>query len=171
MGLFNRIRGIIKRPEPPLAERSVFSIGPGDVCEVSMVTYQVIGRTMNQRRRTMLLTLQDGADIRYLLVEERENIVYSLYNSIDGRLDSIAEVPMTLELDDRIYHLEEQYVDWIATTGKTPFPRGGEQSVWQFQSDDCKLMRIEWQEGRFMLYEGEDVLSADVEILWGSSAT
>lgn len=170
MGLWSRVRGIMKRPEPPIAERSVYEIGPGDVCEVSMVTYQVIGRTSNQRRRSALITLQDGSDIRYLLIEDREAIAYSLYTSIDGRLDSFHEVPMTLELDGRVFHLEEQFVDWIATVGKTPFPRAGEQSVWQFQSDDRKLMRIEWVDGRFMLYEGEDILAADVEVLWGSSA-
>ncbi len=30
------------------------------------------------------------------------------------------------------------------------------------------LLRIEWQDGRFMLYEGEDVLPADVRFLRGS---
>ncbi|GKU76283.1 DUF4178 domain-containing protein [Paenibacillus sp. L3-i20] len=168
MSIFQRLRGIIKRHEPPIAERSVLTIGPGDACEVSMVTYQVIGRTLNERRKTIMLTLQDGADLRYLLIEDRETTVYSLYSPIDGRLDSITEVPMTLEMDDRTYHLEEQYNDTISSTGKTPFMYGGEQAVWQFQSDDRKLMRIEWQEGRFMLYEGEDILSADVEILRGS---
>ncbi|MCR2803502.1 DUF4178 domain-containing protein [Paenibacillus soyae] len=168
MGLFGRIRGIMKRPEPPIAERSVFEAGPGDVCEVSMVTYQVTGRTSNQRRRTTLLTLQDGSDIRYLLVEDREAIAYSLYTAIDGRLDSFTEVPMTLELDGRVFHLEEQYADYITTVGKTPFPRPGEQSVWQYQSDDRKLMRIEWLDGRFMLYEGEDILPADARFLFGA---
>ncbi|WP_168119704.1 DUF4178 domain-containing protein [Paenibacillus sp. HB172176] len=165
MGIFNRIRGIMKRPEPPIAERSIFTIGPGDVCEVSMITYQVIGRTQNKRRGTIMLTLQDGADMRYLFIEERESTQYSLYNDIDGRLDSITEVPTTLELDDRVYYMEEQYTDFIITEGKTPFMRGGEQSAWQYQSDDRKLMRIEWLEGRFMLYEGEEILPADVEVL------
>ncbi|MBH5319980.1 DUF4178 domain-containing protein [Paenibacillus sp. GSMTC-2017] len=167
MSLFQRLRGIIKRSELPIKEQSILTIKPGDVCEVSLITYQVIGRTSNARRRTIMLTLQDGSELKYLQIEDRETVAYSLYSPIDGRLDSIVEVPMTLEMDGRTYHLEEQYNDHIAAIGKTPFTNGGEQAIWQFQSDDRKLMRIEWQEGRFMLYEGEDILPADVEVLRG----
>jgi hypothetical protein len=168
MSLFKRIKNILQKPEPVQQERSILTLGPGDVCDVSLITYQVIGRTQNVRRNSVVLTLQDGADIRYLLIEEREKTVYALYNPIDGRLDSIEEVPTTLELDDRTYYLEEQYSGFISSVGKTPFSSGGEQSVWQFQSDDMKLLRIEWLEGRFVLYEGESVLPADVQVIRGS---
>lgn len=168
MSLFKRIKNILQKPEPVQQERSILTLGPGDVCDVSLITYQVIGRTQNVRRNSVVLTLQDGADIRYLLIEEREKTVYALYNPIDGRLDSIEEVPTTLELDDRTYYLEEQYSGFISSVGKTPFSSGGEQSVWQFQSDDTKLLRIEWLEGRFVLYEGESVLPADVQVIRGS---
>lgn len=167
MSLFKRIRGIVKRPEAPIAPRSIMTTGPGDVCEVSLVSYEVAGCVRNVRRRTVMLTLQDGAEHRYLLIEEREQLYYYLYTPIDGRLDSIAEVPMTLELDGRMFHMEEQYYDQVATVGRTPFMNGGEQSVWQYQSDDGKLLRIEWLGGRFMLYEGEDILPADVRVLHG----
>ncbi|MDF2834614.1 MAG: hypothetical protein K0Q63_254 [Paenibacillus sp.] len=169
MSIFKRIKGIMKRPEPQAAPRSILATGPGDVCEVSLVTYQVIGRVLNSRRRTTMLTLQDGAELTYLLVEERETNAYSIFSPIDGRLDSITEVPMTLELDGRTYHLEEHYAEYVTTMGKSPFMQGGEQSVWRFQSDDRKLLRIEWLEGRFMIYEGEDVLPADVEVLEGKA--
>jgi hypothetical protein len=158
----------MRKPEPVQKERSILTLGPGDVCDVSLITYQVIGRTHNVRRNSVVLTLQDGADIRYLLIEERERTVYALYTPIDGRLDSIEEVPTTLELDDRTYHLEEQYSGFITSVGKTPFLSGGEQSVWQFQSDDMRLLRIEWLDGRFVLYEGESVLPADVQVIRGS---
>ncbi|MDQ6420030.1 DUF4178 domain-containing protein [Paenibacillus sp. LHD-117] len=167
MSLFKRIKGIMKRPEPPIVQRSILATGPGDVCEVSLVTYQVIGRVMNSRRRTTMLTLQDGAELRYLLIEERENNEYSLFSPIDGRLDTITEVPMKLELDGRMFHMEEHYAEYVTTAGKSPFMQGGEQSVWRYQSDDRKLLRVEWMEGRFMIYEGEDVLPADVEVLQG----
>jgi len=168
MSIFKRIRQILSKPEAPLVERSILTIGPGDICEVSLVTYQVTGRTQNQRRSTVVLTLQDGANLRYLVIEDREKTNYSLYHPIDGRLDSIEEVPMTLELEGRVFHMEEQYTGYIVTTGKTPFMQGGEQSVWQYQSDDMKLLRVEWLDGRFMLYEGEDVLQADVHVIRGS---
>jgi len=165
MSLFQRIRRILSKPEPPLVEPTILTIGPGDFCEISMVTYQVIGRTHNARRAACVLTLQDGIDLRYLWIEERERVSYAIYKPIDGRLDSIDEVPTTLDLDGRKYHLEEQYSGYITTVGKTPFMQGGEQSVWQYQSDDSKLLRLEWLDGRFMFYEGEDVLSADVEVI------
>jgi hypothetical protein len=168
MSLFKRIKNLMQKPEPVQKERSILTLGPGDVCDVSLVTYQVIGRTQNIRRSSVVLTLQDGAEIRYLLIEERERTVYALYKPIDGRLDSIEEVPTTLELDDRTYHLEEQYSGFITSIGKTPFMSGGEQSVWQFQSDDMRLLRIEWLDGRFVLYEGESVLPADVQVIRGS---
>ncbi|SFS60735.1 DUF4178 domain-containing protein [Paenibacillus sp. BC26] len=168
MSLFKRIKNIMAKPEPAKVEKSVLTIGPGDVVEVSLVTYQVVGRLHNRQRNLIVLTLQDGSAIQYLTIEERERTEYALYNSIDGRLDSVEEVPTELELDDRVFHLEEQYSGLVTATGKTPFVQGGEQYVWQYQSDDMKLLRIEWQDGRFMLYEGEDVLPADVRVLRGS---
>lgn len=169
MNLFKRIQNIMKRPEPPLPEKTVYTIGPGDMCEVSMTMYEVIGRTVNQRRGTVMLTLKDGASLRYLLIENRESTEYSLYAEIDGRLDSIHEVPTNLELDGRMFYLEEQYSGYLTTSGKTPFMQGGEQSVWQYQADDRKLLRIEWLEGRFMLFEGDHILAADVSVLRGGS--
>jgi len=165
MSLFKRVKQIWAKPEPVKAEPSILQIGPGDVCEVSLITYQVIGRTQNRQRNLIVLTLQDGTAIRYLTIEEREKTVFALYEPIDGRLDSADEVPTILELDERTFHLEEQYSGMISAAGKTPFMQGGEQYVWQYQSDDMKLLRIEWQDGRFMLYEGEDILPADVQVL------
>ncbi|MFD0713737.1 DUF4178 domain-containing protein [Paenibacillus sp. GCM10027626] len=167
MSIFQRLKRVFAKPQPLKAAPSVLTIGPGDVCEVSLVTYQVVGRTQNRQRNLIVLTLQDGSQIKYLTVEERERTVFALYEPIDGRLDAVDEVPTVLELDDRTYHLEEQYSGFITAAGKTPFVQGGEQYVWQFQSDDMKLLRIEWQDGRFMLYEGETVLPADVRVLRG----
>jgi hypothetical protein len=168
MGLFKRIKNILAKPEPLKPDKSNLTIGPGDVCEVSLVTYQIVGRTQNRKRNLIVLTLQDGSYNRYLTIEEREQTTYALYSPIEGRLDSVEEVPTELELDGRTYHLEEQYSGFIAAVGRTPFVQGGEQYVWQYQSDDMMLLRIEWQDGRFMLYEGEDVLPADVRFLRGS---
>ncbi|HTG71726.1 MAG TPA: DUF4178 domain-containing protein [Candidatus Udaeobacter sp.] len=167
MSLFKRIKNLITPVEPPIVEKSVMTLSPGDICEVSLVTYNVTGRTHNRARNAIVLTLQDGISIRYLTIEERERTMYALYDPIDGRLDSVEEVPTILELDDRTYHMEEQFSGLITAIGKTPYMQGGEQHVWQYQSDDMKLLRIEWQNGRFMLYEGESVLPADVRVLRG----
>ncbi len=168
MSLFTRIKNLLKKPEPPKADKSPLTLGPGDICEVSLVTYQVTGRTKPMSRNAVFLTLRDGNSIQYLYIEEREKTSFSLYSAIDGRLESVDEVPTTIELDGRAYHLEEQYAGNVTAAGHTPFGKSGEQHVWQFQSDDRKLLRIEWQDGRFMLYEGESVLPADVQILRGS---
>jgi len=167
MSMFKRIRNIFAKPEAPLKERGILDIGPGDICEVSMVTYEVTGRTQNARRKAVVLTLRDGANLSYLVIEEREENKYALYHPIDGRLDSIQEVPTTMDLDGTVYHLEEQYNGHVSTTGRTPFMQGGDQSVWQYQSDNMKLLRIEWMDGRFMLYEGEDIPPADVRVIRG----
>ncbi|MFC5701559.1 DUF4178 domain-containing protein [Cohnella faecalis] len=169
MSLFKRVKNIFKSPEPLKAERSVLSLGPGDICEVSLVTYQVSGRTKPMNRNAVWLTLRDGADIRYLSVEERAETKFGLYAAIDGRLDSVDEVSTEIELDGTHYYLEEQYSSNIVQAGQAPFSSsGGELYVWQFQSDGRKLLRVEWQDGRFMLYEGESVLPADVEWLRGN---
>jgi hypothetical protein len=168
MSLLKRVANLFKKPEPPKPEKSILTVGPGDVVEVSLVTYQVTGRTRHSHRNAAFLTLQDGNQIRYLHIEERERTEYELYTPIDGRLDSFDEVPTTIELEGTFYHLEEQYSGEVSVAGKTPFPAAGEQYVWQFQSDDRKLLRIEWQDGRFMLYEGEFVLPADVQVLRGT---
>lgn len=168
MSLMKRIMNIFAKPEPPIVEKSILTVGPGDVVEVSLVTYQVTGQTRNTSRNSILLTLQDGNTIRYLQIEERERTEYELYTPIDGRLDTVDEVPTTIELEDNVYHLEEQYNGRVTTVGKTPFTSAGEQYVWQYQADNRKLLRIEWQDGRFMLYEGEFVLPADVQVLRGA---
>lgn len=168
MSIIQRVKQLWTKPSPRQPERSPLSLGPGDICEVSLVTYQITGRIQNRQRNAVLLTLQDGSAVRYLYLEHREQLAYTLYSKIDGRLDAIDEVPTTIELDEVFYHLEEQYAGHVSATGNTPFMQGGEQHVWQFQSDDSRLMRIEWQDGRFMLYEGERILPADVQIIRGS---
>lgn len=168
MSLFQRVKQLWSKPLPPPPERSLLTLAPGDVCEVSLVTYQVTGRIQNRQRNAVLLTLQDGSAIRYLHLEQREQLTYALYSPIDGRLDAIDEVPSTIELDDITYHLEEHYAGNVSVSGSTPFMQGGEQHVWQFQSDDSRLLRIEWQDGRFMLYEGELLLPADVQVIRGT---
>ncbi|MBJ6363204.1 DUF4178 domain-containing protein [Paenibacillus sp. GCM10012307] len=167
MSLWKRVKNLIAKPEPVQQEKSPLTLGPGDVCEVSLVTYEVIGSVQNRQRSSVMLTLRDGALIRYLSIEERENTVYALYTPIDGRLDNMHEIPTVLELDDCTYHMEEQYEGMTTANGKTPFHTGGEQSVWQYQADNFKLLRIEWQDGRFMLYEGETIITADVRVIRG----
>lgn len=168
MSLFKRIQNIFAKPEPPVQEKSILTVGPGDFVEVSLVTYQVMGKAVNHSRQATTLTLQDGNTIRYFYIEERERTVYHLYSAIDGRLESVDEVPSTIEMEDITYHLEEQYTGKVHVVGKTPFQASGEQYIWQFQSDQRQLLRIEWQDGRFMLYEGETVLPADVQVLRGT---
>ena len=65
--------------------------------EVSLVMYELIGKTSMHSRKEIVLTLQDGKDIRYLKIEDRENTYYKLYTPIDGRLDSIDEIPRQLK--------------------------------------------------------------------------
>lgn len=168
MSVWKRIGNLFAKPEPPLVEKSMLALAPGDICEVSLVTYEVTGRVNNRGRNAAVLTLQDGSSISYLLIEERENLQYQLYQPIDGRLEDPLEVPTQMELDGIEYFLEEEYGGYVAVVGRTPFMQGGEQHVWQFQSDDGKLMRIEWQNGRFMLYEGTKVIPADVKVIRAS---
>ncbi|MFD3450423.1 DUF4178 domain-containing protein [Microbacteriaceae bacterium 4G12] len=165
MSLFNRIKNIVKKPESPMPEKSILTLEPNDIVEVSLVTYQVVGKTRIPQRNTIFLTLRDGNIIRYLKIEEREQTHYELYTPIDGRLDSINEIPTTIEMEDVSYHLEEQYSGRVIVNGKTPFAASGEQYIWDFQSDNRKLLRIEWQDGRMMMYEGEFILPADVQVI------
>lgn len=165
MSLLKRIGRLFAKPEPPKKEKSMLDLCPGDICEVSLVTYQVVGSVRNPRRNAVVLSLQDGNEIKYLHIEEREILQYALYDDIDGRLDNPSEVPTELVLDDKAYYLEEEYEGRVTVNGRTPFRQGGEQHVWQYQSDDNGLLRIEWQDGRFMLYEGCKVISGDVQVI------
>lgn len=167
MSFFKRLKGILTPAEPDTPAPGVLALAVGDICEIALVSYQITGRTQNASRKAAVFTLQDGTATRYLAIEDREKAVYILYESIDGRLDSVDEVPTILELDDREYHLEEQFSGTITATGKTPYMQGGQQHIWQYQSDDRRRVRIEWMDGRFMLYEGEAVPSGDVKVLRG----
>ncbi|MCM3126736.1 MULTISPECIES: DUF4178 domain-containing protein [unclassified Paenibacillus] len=165
MSIWKRVTSLLSKPKPEPQEKSMLQLAPGDICEVSLITYEVVGRVQNRGRNAVVLTIQDGNQLAYLHIEERERLTYGLYQPIDGRLDSPDEVPTTIELDDRDYHMEEQYAGHVLTTGRTPFSQSGEQHVWQYQSDDNHLLRIEWQNGRFMLYEGEHIIPADVKVI------
>ena len=66
MSLFKRIKNIMKSPEPPKPEKSLLTLAPGDMVEVSLVMYELIGKTSMHSRKEIVLTLQDGKDIRYL---------------------------------------------------------------------------------------------------------
>ncbi|WP_223069429.1 DUF4178 domain-containing protein [Paenibacillus caui] len=165
MGVMKRIGRLFAKPEPPIKEKSMLELGPGDFCEVSLITYQVVGSVRNPARNAVVLSLQDGNDIKYLHIEERELLQYVLYDDINGRLDNPHEVPAELVMDDKTYYLEEEYEGRVIVTGRTPFRQGGNQHVWQFQADDNALLRIEWQDGRFMLYEGNKVISGDVQVI------
>ncbi|MBY3621953.1 DUF4178 domain-containing protein [Acinetobacter sp. CUI P1] len=168
MSIWKRIGNLFSKPVPQEVQKSMLNLSPGDICEVSLVTYEVTGRTHNRGRNAVVLTLRDGSQIAYLHIEEREQLQYGLYKPIDGRLDNPAEVPTTLELDDYTFFLEEEYEGYVAVAGQTPFMNGGEQHVWQYQSDDSRLLRVEWQHGRFMLYEGEKVIPGDVKVIRAS---
>ncbi|GIQ70252.1 DUF4178 domain-containing protein [Xylanibacillus composti] len=168
MSIWNRLKGMMRRPEPPRREKTVMDCMPGDALEVSLAMYEVIGKMSGSGRREAMITLKDGAAIKYLYVEQREAPDCILYEEIDGRLDQYSEVPSTIELDDVSYYLEEEYTVWQTVTGRTPFTAAGEMHVWRFQSDDRQLLRIEWMQGRFMLYQGERILPSDVHLFGGS---
>ncbi|WPP43392.1 DUF4178 domain-containing protein [Paenibacillus hunanensis] len=171
MGLWKRITNLMSKPEAPKPEKSPLDLQVGDICEVSLVTYEIVGTARNRARNTVMLTLQDGSSISYLHVEMQEKLRYALYQPIDGGLDNPNEVPTHIEMDGTDYYLDEQYSGMVMSTGRTPVLPGaanGEQYVWQHQSDDRKLLRIEWQGGRFTLYEGEWVLNADVRVIRAS---
>ncbi|NBI30598.1 DUF4178 domain-containing protein [Chengkuizengella marina] len=167
MSLFKRISNLMKKPEAPRPEKTIHTVVPGDFVEVSLVMYEIIGKTTNFMRNEAMLTLKDGRDIQYLYTEKRDKPTFILFTEIDGRLDSYHEIPSTITLEETTYYLEEQYSGRSGVQGNTAFPSAGEQSVWIFQSDDRKYLRIEWQDGRFMFYEGEDVLTGDIDILQG----
>lgn len=174
MSLWKRIKNIMaksKTPEPnktSLFQNQSVEQTATDICEISLVSYEVIGRTDWGRRNLAWLTLRDGSQIKYLFIEQREQTYYSLYHAINGRLDNVEEVPTEIELDGKWYYMENQYDGRVACTGQTPFAVSGERSVWQYQADDCKLLRIEWQDGQFQFYEGDSLITADVRMLRGT---
>ncbi|WP_195570632.1 DUF4178 domain-containing protein [Paenibacillus sp. 1001270B_150601_E10] len=165
MSLWKRVRKLMEKPEPPKPEKTPMSLVPGDIVEVSLITYEIVGRTEWRVRSSVWLTLRDGAAIKYLHIDQREQLRYSLFETIDGRLDAVEEVPTEIELDGTWYYLEDQYSGQVTVNGQTPFGIAGEQYVWDYQADNRKLLRIEWQDGRFQLYEGESILAPDVRVM------
>ncbi len=58
----------MKSPEPPKPEKSLLTLAPGDMIEVSLVMYELIGKTSMHSRKEIVLTLQDGK--RYSLFKK-----------------------------------------------------------------------------------------------------
>lgn len=63
MSIWKRIGNLFSKPVPQEVQKSMLNLSPGDICEVSLVTNEVTGRTHN-----------------------REQLQYGLYKPIDGRL-------------------------------------------------------------------------------------
>ncbi|MDD9148566.1 DUF4178 domain-containing protein [Sporolactobacillus sp. CQH2019] len=165
MSIFQRIVNLVKKPEPPIEEKTAYTLSLNDVVDISLTSYTVAGKTLFPQRQEVFFTIKDGSTIRYLRVAKREKLELSLYEAIDGRLENIDEIPTTIEMDGTIYHMEDQAIGPAHSSGNTPFPSSDERYLWDFQSDNWKLLRIEWQAGRIMLYEGEEVLPADVKVI------
>lgn len=165
MSIFNRIVNLMKKPEPPIEERTPYTLTVGDIVELSLESYTVVGRTFFPQRREAFFTLKDGSAIKYFRVVKREKLDLALYAAIDGRLEDINEIPMTIDMEGTLYHMEDQAIGVAHASGDTPFSSTDERYLWNFQSDNGDLLRIEWQAGQIMLYEGEDVLPMDVSII------
>ncbi|WP_332237331.1 DUF4178 domain-containing protein [Sporolactobacillus sp. KGMB 08714] len=165
MSIFQQIVNLVKKPEPPIEEKTAYTLSLNDVVDISLTSYTVAGKTLFPQRQEVFFTIKDGSTIRYLRVAKREKLELSLYEAIDGRLENIDEIPTTIEMDGTIYHMEDQAIGPAHSSGNTPFPSSDERYLWDFQSDNWKLLRIEWQAGRIMLYEGEEVLPADVKVI------
>lgn len=165
MSLFHRIINLVKKPEPPIEEKTPYTLSIGDIVDLSFNSYTVAGRVLFPQRQEAFFTIKDGSTIKYLRVAKREKLELSLYEAIDGRLEDINEVPTTIEMEGTLYHMEDQAVGAAHSSGDTPFASSSERYLWDFQSDNWKLLRIEWQAGQMMLYEGEDVLPMDVRII------
>lgn len=165
MSVFRRIINLVKKQEPPIEEKTPFTLSTGDIVDISFASYTVGGKMFFPQRQEAFLTLKDGSTIKYLRVAKREKQELSLYEAIDGRLEDINEIPSTIEMEGTLYHLEDQAISVAHSSGDTPFSSSDERYLWDFQSDDRKLLRIEWQAGQMMLYEGEAVLPMEVRII------
>lgn len=165
MSIFHRIVNLMKKPEPPIEEKTPYTLTLGDIVDISLASYTVAGRAFFPQRREAFFTLKDGSAIKYFRVVKREKLDLALYEAIDGRLEDINEIPTTIEMEGTLYHLEDQAIGAAHASGDTPFSSTEERYLWDFQSDNGKLLRIEWQAGQMMLYEGEDVLPMDVSII------
>lgn len=165
MQLFRRMIHLVKKPEPPIEEKTPYNLAIGDIVEISLGSYTVAGKSIFPERQEVFFTLKDGRTIKYFRVTKREKLDLVLYEAIDGRLEEISEIPATIEMDGTLYHMEDQCIVSGHVSGDTPFPASDEHYLWDFESDNWKLLRIEWQDGQMMLYEGEDILPMDVKII------
>ncbi|MDD9148759.1 MULTISPECIES: DUF4178 domain-containing protein [unclassified Sporolactobacillus] len=165
MSVFRRIINLVKKTEPAIVEKTPYTLSVGDIVDISFSSYTVAGRTFFPQRQEVFLTLKDGSTVKYMQVAKRETLDLALFEAIDGRLEDISEVPTTIEMDGTLYHMGDQAVGAAHASGDTSFPSSDERYLWDFESDDRKLLRIEWQAGRIMLYEGETVLPMEVKII------
>ena len=161
--MWKRISNLFSKPEPPKVEKSMLQLAPGDICEVSLVTYEVTGRVHNRGRNAVVLTLQDG----------EHHCLSSYRRTRNGSVCVIHSDRWAAGFSGRgsIHHRFGRSCissgrgirGHVSITGRTALRKAG-SSVWQYQSDDYKLLRIEWQNGRFMLYEGEKVIPGTFEL-------
>ncbi|HHY66728.1 DUF4178 domain-containing protein [Kyrpidia sp.] len=170
MSLWKRVTDLIRArdPHPPVVQKTWFTLRPGDVVQVELTEYIVEAAAAFNAIQSMHYVLRDGRTYRHLVIDRGEGLVFRLYETLDGRLDDIGEIPETVHLDGVDYHLESQQESPAWVDGPMHLVHGDTVYIWNHQSDDRGLFRVEWQNGKYWFGLGRFTEEFDARIIAGT---
>ncbi|MDI3328548.1 MAG: DUF4178 domain-containing protein [Alicyclobacillaceae bacterium] len=170
MSVWRRMTDLWRSRETrPLApEKKLTTLRTGDIVQIELAEYVVEAFAAFNAVRSVHYLLKDGNTRRHLVVEQGEGLVLRLFETLDGRLDRIDEIPETVEVDGVLYHLESQQQSPAWVEGPMHLVHGEPVYIWNHQSDDRRLFRVEWQNGKTWFGLGRFVEEYDARIVAGT---
>ncbi|WP_040951627.1 DUF4178 domain-containing protein [Gorillibacterium massiliense] len=176
MSFFKRVGSILrsqKQAPLPAASLNPFEESKvGDIVAVNLVEYVVTGKAVyfdpGFAPHRFVYYIRNGRDLVCLLIEKGRSYDCYLCEFVEGFLNDPLEVPSQLDVDGEImFNLESNSADRVRSQGNTDF-RDDEVSVWRYFSANNDHFFLQWQDGKFVAMQGEQVPTADVQFLRAS---
>lgn len=175
MGMFDRIKSIWRAnqgaEQPPVAQRTLTNVQVGDILTYDLVDYKVEGvtqyRSGAQLRYGYLVS--DGAEMRYLLVEPREQLRVYLFETLDARLENPDEINHEMNFEDVAYFETARGQSTVQTWGRSPFSNYDAVYWWLHIADNGDAMLFEWQNGEMYIRVGSPAKPFEITILAGGA--
>lgn len=176
MSLIKRISNIWKsqKSEPAPADFNPYEDAQvGDIVRVDLQEYVITGKVAYFDRgfapHRFAYYIRDGKRVSLLLVEKGRTYDCFLLSFLEGALDDPNDVPTRLEVDGQItYELEHRRQDVTRTSGQTDFRSGDDIVFWRYFAGGDRVFILQWQDGKFVAAQGEQVPASDVAVLRGS---
>lgn len=169
IGIFDRIGKLIKAQkndnQPVEKEITLFDLKVGQVIAMDLEDWVIEGKVIyRQQPEVVQYWVKSGRQRQAVLFDHAAPDQAVILTSFAGRLNEGNEVKTEYILDDQHYFLDFQGECAVDVSGVAPVGVG-ELMYWQYETDRREIYRIEWQNSRFLHYDGRWINSYEIEVV------